>query len=389
MTCIMTKIGYDTIKLDQALIVQDTKRWLKVNAVISRSGVYQYDDGKAFKSKAELLKATRTARYAKLAVGDHPGTQVVVSQKDLKGGVENPHFDNGKIRGTLAFDKRELPEEIINRIKNAIVSKVGIDNSIGFYYETDKTPGIDRNVNSDAEEHYDYIMRDIVIDHVAVVIDPNRQGRCTFPKCGVGADCLTCPRKIGKTFTFALTPITDSMVPRPEFKVDKVVQRGNEWCVIHCHGEEAGEVIKCFPTKGEAEAMHRAIQAQKGDELKGGKKEMSEKDYEEFKKDHMAHGYTEQQAKDYWDEYVIGIKDTIPSAPSVTPKPVEEPPKEVVKMPETPKEPIKEEPKQETPPSAPIPELTAEQLLDRSKELLKMREESVIEKNRADRRHPV
>jgi len=44
---------------------------------------------------------------------------------------------------------------------------------------------------------------------------------------------------------------------------EKVVKRGGQWCVIHCHGPEAGQAIKCFDTEAEAQAMHRAIQARK------------------------------------------------------------------------------------------------------------------------------
>lgn len=43
--------------------------------------------------------------------------------------------------------------------------------------------------------------------------------------------------------------------------IEKVVKRGNQWCVIHCHGADAGKAIKCFDTEGEAQAMHAAIQA--------------------------------------------------------------------------------------------------------------------------------
>jgi len=42
-----------------------------------------------------------------------------------------------------------------------------------------------------------------------------------------------------------------------------VEKRGNKWCVVHCHGPDKGKVIKCFPTRKQAEAMHRAIQANK------------------------------------------------------------------------------------------------------------------------------
>jgi len=342
----MTKIGYDNMKFDALEIVEDTKCCLKVNAVITKEGVYPYPDGRAFKSRTELLKATHTARNAKITILDHPDSLVIMSQKQIHGVVEKPFFDRDKIRVQLNFDKSVCPKDFVDSVRAGTSSK---DVSIGFYYQPDMTAGVWNG------KPYDYVMRDIVIDHVAVGV---LKGRCSFPDCGIGVDAVV--KQLG-------------------FKEDKVEQRGNQWCVVHCHGEEAGTVIKCFDTRAEAEAMHRAIQAQKGDELKGGKKEMSEKDYEEFKKDHIAHGYTEQQTKDYWDQYVIGTKELPPPAtpPPTTAPPAETPP------------PVQTPPSTETPPPAtPPPELTAEQLIDRSKELLKMREQSVIEKNRADRRHP-
>jgi len=45
----------------------------------------------------------------------------------------------------------------------------------------------------------------------------------------------------------------------------KVVRRGNKWCVIHCHGPKAGQVITCKPTKEEADKVHAAIMANKVD----------------------------------------------------------------------------------------------------------------------------
>lgn len=43
----------------------------------------------------------------------------------------------------------------------------------------------------------------------------------------------------------------------------KVERRGNEWCVVHCTGPDAGKAIKCFPTKKEADDMHAAIMTNK------------------------------------------------------------------------------------------------------------------------------
>jgi len=50
-----------------------------------------------------------------------------------------------------------------------------------------------------------------------------------------------------------------------------IVKRGNKYCVVHAHSKKkgsktdkpAGTVIKCFNTRKEAEAMHKAILANK------------------------------------------------------------------------------------------------------------------------------
>jgi len=44
---------------------------------------------------------------------------------------------------------------------------------------------------------------------------------------------------------------------------EKVVKRGNKWCVIHCHGARAGQIIACHDSKAKADAQHRAIMAGK------------------------------------------------------------------------------------------------------------------------------
>lgn len=230
----MKKIGYDQVRLDQLRIVDDKKKCcLRVNAVITKVGVYPYPDGRAFKSKMELLKAVPSARSAKITILDHPDSMVIMSQGQIYGTVENPFFDRDKIRATLNFDKHVTPPKFLADVRAGKLKDV----SIGFYYAPDFTPGQWNGSN------YDYVMRDIVIDHVAAGVV---KGRCSFPACGIGVDAMMRSARTRK------------------FVTDKVVKRGEKWCVIHCHGEEEGEVIKCFSTKAEAEAMHRAIQAQKG-----------------------------------------------------------------------------------------------------------------------------
>jgi len=173
----MTKIAYDLLKLDQLQIIEDSKSYLKVNAVITKEGVYRYPDGRALKSRMELLKATPTARAAKLAVNDHPDSLVVMSQSQMKGVVEKPFFDRDKIRAVLSFDKAVCTTEFLDQIRNQQLKDV----SIGFYYQPDVKPGVWNG------QPYDYIMRDIVIDHVAAGVP---KGRCTFPSCGIGVDAM-------------------------------------------------------------------------------------------------------------------------------------------------------------------------------------------------------
>ena len=62
--------------------------------------------------------------------------------------------------------------------------------------------------------------------------------------------------------------------PRTIFKTgqereEKVEKRGDEWCVVHCHGPKAGQTIACHDTKEGAEAQHRAIMAGKGQRFTG------------------------------------------------------------------------------------------------------------------------
>ena len=48
---------------------------------------------------------------------------------------------------------------------------------------------------------------------------------------------------------------------KPEMETtEKVEKRGNQWCVIHCHGPDTGKPIRCFDTEAEAQTFHGYIQ---------------------------------------------------------------------------------------------------------------------------------
>jgi hypothetical protein len=44
---------------------------------------------------------------------------------------------------------------------------------------------------------------------------------------------------------------------------ERIEQRDGKWCILHCHGDLAGQVIKCFDSEAEAQAMHQAMMANK------------------------------------------------------------------------------------------------------------------------------
>lgn len=228
--------------MDQVKIVADTDYCLKVSGIISRSGVYDYPEGPTFKPSSELKKATRTARYAKLVIGaDHPITEVVCQPDQLFGGVEKPFWDRTKLRATLNFDKSVTPKAFLNRVRSAARGGKPLNNSIGFYYRADWTPGEALDVNTGKKRKYVRVMRDILIDHVLV---GDFKGRCSSPQCGIGIG-------IDKKDIYVGTC--------------KVVKRGNQWCIEHTHGSKAGTLVKgsCHANKSETEAMHRAIEARK------------------------------------------------------------------------------------------------------------------------------
>ncbi|MCJ7767859.1 DUF2213 domain-containing protein [Candidatus Bathyarchaeota archaeon] len=355
----MTKIGYDNMQVDSLQVIEDSRCCLKVNAVITKEGVHQYPDGRAFKSRMELLKATHTARNAKITILDHPDSLVVMSQKQMHGIVEKPFFDRDRIRAVLNFDKSTCPPDFLDKVRKSQLKDV----SIGFYYQPDMTPGKWNDSN------YDYVMRDIVIDHVAAGVV---KGRCSFPDCGIGVDTMM--KRI------ALDPFGEYA----DFAD----------CVAK-NQDKADPEAYCATIKRSIEGAQQ---------IRGGEKGLSSTkptEWEDFLKDRKAQGYSEQQAKDYWDAYVAGTKELIALIPSVPPstKPPEtvapppttpvqliQPPAPGVKLPDVVPKPPEETAKLATPP----PEnLTSEQLIDRSKELLAMREQKVIEERRQDRRHPL
>jgi len=233
------KIGFDRAQLDSKILLDDDN-FLVMPAVIASEIVHPYPEGLAYKPADELEKAAWTAEGRWVKILSHPDSALLQKASDIYGKIENVKFAKDLIepktkrpmrRGIKAdvkWFKDRVPSDVIAKIKSGDLRDV----SIGFTYEEDRTPG-EWNGSK-----YDYVQRNIFIDHLAAPIEA---GRCPGPICGIAVDSVV----------------------KLKVEQDKVVKRGNKWCVVHCHGEEEGEVIKCFETEAEAQAMHRAIEASK------------------------------------------------------------------------------------------------------------------------------
>lgn len=117
---------------------------------------------------------------------------------------------------------------------------------------------------------------------------------------------------------------------------ETVEKRGNQWCVIHCHGPDTGKPIKCFPTEAEAQKMHAAIQANEQEDIKPGSHYCEEHPDDPRCKEHKKaiHGEEQEEQKDEHGCIVGKEKwDGENCVPIEQPKPEE--PKDLVKEAQT------------------------------------------------------
>lgn len=197
----MTKIVQDSLTLADSKILRDDEQYLVIKAVVMSEIVHQYSDGWAYKPADELEKATLSANHRPITILKHPSDGIVRRRSQVYGSVENPVFrkdlNDPKTnrpcrRGTEAelwFYRDKAPEvkagtyrAISEKIADSIRKGTLKDNSIGFTCEIDETKGEFQG------KKYDYVQREIFIDHLAAPIE---RGRCSSPYCGLAVDAVT------------------------------------------------------------------------------------------------------------------------------------------------------------------------------------------------------
>lgn len=186
------KICFDRATLDNKIILDDDD-FLVMPAVIASEIVHEYEDGWAYKPAEELKKMAKTAKdigAVPVKILHHPGEEtydLLLRHEDVHGRAENFQYVKNLIdpktkrpcrkgvRADIRWFKDRIPEKIITQIKDASLRDV----SIGFTQEKDFTSGEWNGTP------YDYIQRDIFLQHVAAPIE---LGRCPDPVCGIAFD---------------------------------------------------------------------------------------------------------------------------------------------------------------------------------------------------------
>jgi hypothetical protein len=171
----MRKYGLKSVEADNLQIKEDNET-LTVPAVITREGVYDYDGMLIYEPASEVEKAAFTALNA-WVVEEHPPEIILSKPQLIRGTVRNSRFEKDKIKAELVFFKNRCSPQYLEDVKTGKARSV----SIGFFFDCIPQPGEFKG------QHYDYVKKDILIDHVAV---GSWQGRCSYPLCGIGVDTL-------------------------------------------------------------------------------------------------------------------------------------------------------------------------------------------------------
>ena len=186
------KIGFDLAKLDEKILVDDDE-FLVMPAVIASEIVHRYEDGWAYKPADELKKmAEAAARIGAVPVKilGHPSEDtynLLLKHDDIHGRAENFRYVKNLmdsktkrpcrkgVRADIRWFKQLVPETVIEETRRGILKDV----SIGFTHDTDPTKGEWNGTP------YDYVQRNIYLQHLAA---PIQAGRCPGPVCGIGFD---------------------------------------------------------------------------------------------------------------------------------------------------------------------------------------------------------
>jgi hypothetical protein len=153
--------------------------FLRVNAWLTKAGVFKYDSGREYRSEEEVFRTNSLESIKGAPVTDlHPrekGADNFLTPANAKehiiGIAENVERDGPYLKGSLII----FHEDAIKAIESGERKEI----SLGYKCRLEPTPG---SING---ESYDAIQRDIIVNHVA--IGPKGWGRAG-PDCAIRTD---------------------------------------------------------------------------------------------------------------------------------------------------------------------------------------------------------
>lgn len=175
------KVWFDRVKIDaSSKNLEESDQYLLVkNVVLSRQGIFAYDQGKFFKSADELKAGAWTLEGAWIVAYEHPES-FVFDRDDIRGRSVNVRFDEDKaaLVGDLRFEKTLSDKALLEGIKSGQLREV----SPGFSSYDKRLPG------TFGDEAYEFVQTKYLFNHIAVALV---EGRCPSPFCGIALDSVS------------------------------------------------------------------------------------------------------------------------------------------------------------------------------------------------------
>ncbi len=171
------KFGTINVEIDGTKIIKETDEELVIPAVLAREAVLSYPNGRAYRPAKEIQESLFTFDGAFLVPDKHPDTMILTKPKQIIGKTQAVTWDDQdkKVKGEVLILKKRADPKFVADVKSGVRRDV----SIGFIHDEDWSPGTFNG------EKYDYVQRNIIVDHVAVGVP---RGRDPFPNIGLGLD---------------------------------------------------------------------------------------------------------------------------------------------------------------------------------------------------------
>lgn len=170
---IQSRVGDLTVDLPDEIIV---------DVVLSKEMIYQYEDGKALKTFAELQKVAKNHPSLPV-IYNHPMSRIVESQDDIIGVADQIRADDviRALKGKLHIWKSDNLLGITKSVILALQKNIPLDVSIGW------SSGDRGNKGNFLGEEYDYTQDKLIPNHLAITIE--NEGRCGLRHgCGTKPD---------------------------------------------------------------------------------------------------------------------------------------------------------------------------------------------------------